>query len=301
MLILKKESGASLEQVIYVDVLVVLNYIINWFLLKSAARLCGQRIKGIKAIIAALVGAMASLIIFVPDMNVFFWLVFKIAVSLIMAAIAFKYNDTAGLIKLWFIFFNVSLVFAGFMYAVYSSMGDMVLWYNGIVYFDISPITLVVCSCVAYTLIWIFDKLYTKFNAKPDDLKIIISHRGKKVTLNGIQDTGNRLCEPFSGLPVIVCGLETLLPLIPIEWIEWVCCTVAGRGGAKGVPSGCRLVSFRGIGANGMLPAFKPDNITVTTSSGAKYYPEAFIALSDSLSNGKYSAVVNPEVFKVSI
>lgn len=289
-----------MERVIYADVLIAVNYIINWLLLKGAARLAGQPVKGLRLVLSAAFGAATALLIFVPEMNALMWVAAKVGISLLMAAIAFRFQSWNGLLKLWFVFLNVSLIFAGFTYALYTSLEEQMLWYNGVVYFDISPVTLVACAAFAYGVLWLFDFIFSKAKVRGEALVLIVRMNGKSLILPAIEDTGNSLREPFSGLPVVVCSLSDALPVLPDQWLGWVCNVIAGKSSTTGIPSGCRIISYRGVGSSGLLPAFRPDSLQIKKGEQL-YHCNGYLALSDSLGKGEYHAVVNPQIIRMTV
>lgn len=78
-------------------------------------------------------------------------------------------------------------------------------------------------------------------------LNVCISHRGKQVQLCALLDTGNRLTEPLSGLPVLIAQAYSISKLVP--------------------RSAERLVAYGGIGGGGVLECFLPDALTVSDGS----------------------------------
>ncbi len=288
-----------MEQVIYADVLLALNYIVNWLLLKSTARLAGQPAKGVRLFFAALVGAVFSLLIFLPPLPALAWLLAKAGVSLLMAAIAFRVHTLSGLGKVWFLFLSVSLVFAGLMLALYQTMGDLLLWSNGIVYFDISPLTLAASALAAYLLLWGFDRIFLPNKKRGRLYRLTITYQGKHICVSAMEDTGNNLREPFSGLPVVVCNLEAALPLLPSHMLEWFCSTASHSHLSGLMPEGCRIISYSTVGSKGLLPALKPDSMQLELPDGYIHHCDGYLALTESLGKGSCSAVFNPLLVKL--
>ena len=84
----------------------------------------------------------------------------------------------------------------------------------------------------------------------------VVEQGGKTQTLLARGDTGNSLREPFSGLPVIVCRREKLQSLAPRSCFP-------GRRGSSSPGAGLRLVPFESLGGKGLLPAFRPERVTL--------------------------------------
>ena len=122
---------------------------------------------------------------------------------------------------------------------------------NGTVYLDISPLLLVLLTCAAYSVLYLFDRLFQK--REPDILfsTVCLTHGGKSVRLFAKTDTGMTLREPFSGLPVILIHKSVVKDLLPPNF------------GTADCPLPFRLIPFSSVGGTGVLPAFSPDAVTV--------------------------------------
>lgn len=90
-------------------------------------------------------------------------------------------------------------------------------------------------------------------------ISIVIKKRS--VRLRALIDTGNRLHEPISGLPVIIVEeklIETMLP-----------------------ETGYRHVAYGALGGNGTLRCFRPDEIWIAEGKHRKRAPNAWIGISE--------------------
>ena len=75
---------------VYADVLVVVNYIVNLLLLLASAKLLGVVTCRWRLCAGALVGALGSLVIFLPYVGMWFQALYKILLALAMAAAAVR-------------------------------------------------------------------------------------------------------------------------------------------------------------------------------------------------------------------
>ena len=87
------------------------------------------------------------------------------------------------------------------------------------------------------------------------DAYICAEASGNCVHMSGIIDTGNRLREPLSGLPVIVAAHSAILPLLPYGFMPDAPETHLHRG--------FRMVSYGGLGGCGCLGCFIPDRLSL--------------------------------------
>ena len=82
-------------------------------------------------------------------------------------------------------------------------------------------------------------------------------------------DTGNRLHEPLSGLPVLIAEARLLRPLLPPEY----------SAASKAMPAGWRAVAYGALGGAGRLPCFLPDALYVDAGQGFVPAPDVWIAV----------------------
>ncbi len=116
------------------------------------------------------------------------------------------------------------------MFAIYMFTEiDIMLYNNGIVYFDIDITFLVICSVIAYIVITLIAKLTDKKAPKAKEYYIKIQTDKKTVFCQSLMDTGNNLREPFSYFPVIMmdktmfCELfddKDKIRLIPVSTVS---------------------------------------------------------------------------------
>lgn len=288
---------------IYVDVLLVLNYVINMLLIVCTAKLTGRRPKRRRIVAAALFGSASALTIFLPFFGFFVEFFLKLAVAAAIVLIAFPYIDLRSYAKQLFVFFACSFFFGGVMLGVWIafSPGGM-LYYNGVVYFDISSVTLIGTSAIAYGVLVLANRFARAGRVKTAIYDTSVYYRGGSVALRGLVDTGNSLYEPFSDLPVMVCRLESIAPLLPQGVADAI-----RRGehleanfGSYHFPM--RLVPFGNVGDNGMVPAFRPDKVLLHGDDGQYRVENVYVAITTQPIGGAgYNALLNPDFISIRI
>ena len=73
---------------------------------------------------------------------------------------------------------------------------------NGVVYFNISPVMLIVSTIVSYIIIETINRLLERKENKNFVCDVVIAIGGKEIKVRSKIDTGNSLKEPFSNLPL---------------------------------------------------------------------------------------------------
>lgn len=158
----------------------------------------------VRILLGAIVGGLSSLLLFLDDLGIIMTLL-KVLSAVMMSIITFGIKPIKRLIKATFWLFAICFIFGGTMFAIYMFTEiDIMLYNNGIVYFDIDITFLVICSVIAYIVITLITKITDKKAPKAKEYYIKIQTDKKTVSCQSLMDTGNNLREPFSNFPVIM-------------------------------------------------------------------------------------------------
>jgi stage II sporulation protein GA (sporulation sigma-E factor processing peptidase) len=285
-----------METGVYVDVLLVINYVVNGMLIACTAKLSGRRPRGRRIVAAALIGSVSSLAIFLPFLGFFPTILLKIAVSAVMVFTAFSWMTYRVFLREWFLFFAVTFCFAGIMLGLWMALRPSgMLYYNGVVYFDISSLTLLVTTVAAYAVMEMIHRFIRAGRIKEHIYRAQITLGEKSVTMRGLVDTGNSLREPFSGMPVILCALETVAPLLPGQATEALLRGDFEQGKDCGLP--LRGIPYSGVDGGGLLPAFRADGLLLTGEGESRRVERVYIAISRGPIGGdQYDAILHPDL-----
>ena len=251
---------------VYVDVLLVINYIVNMLLLSCYSKFAGRRLKRWRIVAAALLGAFGSLSIFLPSLGFLFELVYKLVLSAAMILLAAKPESPGRFFMDWLLFFITGFLFAGAMLALWMFVrpGGM-LYYNGIVYFNISAAGLLMATATAYFIGGIFWRISKKGRIPQQKYNLTLQLGERKATVQAVVDTGNNLYEPFSGSPVVICSMQSLLPLFSAEVADAISSLNFEYAAKLGI--NFRFIPYKVVGGGGMLPAFRPEKALLEQGS----------------------------------
>ena len=142
---------------VYADVLFVLNLIIDYFLLRLTAGMLKRDISLWRMLLGATLGAITSLYIFLPQLNPITETVVRIIFCLIISFSAFGFRSKKSFFRATGLFIAVTFGYGGAMTAIwYIFKPDGMIINNSVVYFNISPLFLIVFSVIAYFIILLF-------------------------------------------------------------------------------------------------------------------------------------------------
>lgn len=272
---------------VYADVLVALNLLVNYFLLLVSDKILKTDTKIWRLILSAFVGAVSSLYIFLPQMSFFLEIGFKISVCIIMSLIAFIPKRPKQFLRAVGVLFLITCSYAGVMMAVWHIFkpNGMVI-YNSVVYFNISPIVLVVSSSVAY-FAFIFLRYVFKLSSQTaETCSIRIELGEKKIDLKAIIDTGNSITDVFGESEVIITDKQEIKKLLGSK-------NLFENGDVK---PRYRAIPCSTVYGTGVLEGVRCDRAVVVNNGKTSVIKKPILAVSNTPLNDGYNAIVNPRI-----
>lgn len=248
--------------IIYVDILVVLNTLVNYFILLGVRKITRSYTKRWRLVIGALFGGVSSVLIFIENLGVVMTLL-KIVMAIMMTAITFGIKPYKHFLKKIILLFAITFIFGGVALAVYMFFDkDILIYSNGIIYFDVDMTFLTVISVISYIVITLVTKITEKKASKSREYIVTLENNGKTINCSALMDTGNSLCEPFSGYPVVMVDKDIYNKMFTDEKVRYIpVSTVSGES---------------------LVKAFRPQNLTIDNFSTNKIYiGESLTALDD--------------------
>lgn len=210
---------------IYVDILIILNFLVDFFLLLGTNRLTGYPNGIKKCILASTFGGFYAGACLIPGFYFLgngFW---RVVSLVLMGGLAFGWNQSG--LQRGAIFLILSLALGG----IAAGMNGKSFW----------------ALVGAGGMIWLLSRMGFRGSQK-EYIPIELSWNGKRISLIALRDTGNSLRDPITGEQVLVAGAdvgEKLLGLTryqlahPVETI------------ASGCISGMRLIPYTAVGQPG--------------------------------------------------
>lgn len=267
--------------IVYIDVLIIVNLYITYFLLKATARMLRTRLKTGRLIAGAVIGGVSAAAAVLP-LPVWAQIPVRCVLLAVPVLAAFGFSDIKRLLLRVFTAYAVSLILCGAVIALREFTGNAFFaQVGGFIYLDISVLTLIFATTAAYLTLSVFRRILDRTDVQKSYL-LIIKRNGKTVQLTAFSDSGNNLHDFFTGLPVIVCRLSSVSELAP-EGIE--------RSQSE-PPAGIRLIPYSTISSTGVIAAFRADEITV---DGKRI--DALIGVGENaMKNEDFDAVLNPRI-----
>lgn len=294
-----------MRQTVYLDILILLNSIINFYILFITGAMSRSRIIRIRLLIGGLLGGALSATILLPEMNDFLSFLFKALTSAIIVFISFEPQSKRVFLRRYIYYMAVNFIFAGaVLFCCFLFSTPLIYYNNSNFYFDISAPFLIVIATLTYILITVTVKRSDQPMHIQKFYDLEIRKSGETVKCTAFADTGNALKDVFTGDPIIVADYGVIDRLLPGAFRSYFVTDDAAENiDAVALTEGAeeiRLVPFSSVGGAGFLKAFRCDEIKITGDNKAYSLSHGYIAVyNGELSSGNYGAIINPEIFDV--
>ncbi len=276
--------------VVYADVLLFLNTIVNYYIVALTAKVCRVNKKWYRYVFAAFVGALFSLYIFLPKLNFILEMIIKLVCSAAVVLIGFGFENVKKFARRSVIFYLISFLYAGLMLAFWSIFkpNGMII-HNSVVYFNISPLILIVLSVIFYVVLVIFKRIYSQKTSNTACCEIEIFCEGQSVKFPAIIDTGHSVGDLFSDSEIIFVSASKAKKLFSVTDPLFLDEKMKKR---------YRAIPCKTVDGTAVLDAFRCDKAIVL--SGGKNYECHFpiVAISKHINSCDYSAIISPEILE---
>ena len=263
-----------MEYVIYGDVLVAVNFIIDLLILRLCQPLTGIRQRGPRPYLAAAAGGLCSMVIFLPSNSLLLDLFIRLALSFIVVSIAYGRQRPGVFLRLLGVFYAVSFLVAGVVVGLGFLFPGGGVYRNGMIYLDLAPPVLIGSVAAAYLFVCLFERMFHWGRGMGERYPMTARRGDRQIAFTALADTGNRLSEPFSGAPMVVLTAEKGRELLTASEDRWL-----QSGMVQGEPPpGLRVAPYHTSAGAGMLAAFRPQSLRVQVE-GRWLEVEGYLAL----------------------
>lgn len=190
--------------IVYVDIVIVENLVINFFLLLVTMQIMSIKVKYRRIFLSSSIGAIYTLSLFFSQTSFLTTFLGKLLFALLMIYIILKDKGIVTTIKGLLIFYLVSFTFCGilFMFALTQNGYDITKAFT-LQSYSIKYLLfggMVIYITMSRIIFYVKDRMV--ISNLIYDLEININDEVTKI--KGFLDTGNELVEPVTTLPVII-------------------------------------------------------------------------------------------------
>lgn len=228
--------------VVYLDVVMLLNFLVDLLLLLGTNRLAGFPAGGKRCLLAALLGAAYSGVCLLPRFYFLGNTLWRTVSLCLMASVAFGWNRSV--LRRGTVFVILSMALGG----IAVSLGE-------------GRLDQLVLSAAG---VWLLCRMGFGNSLGQTYIPITISDSGRGIRLLALRDTGNTLRDPITGEPVVVIGADAAAELtgLPVTVFS------APMEAVLQYP-GYRLIPYHGVGQPvGMLLAKRYADVQIGDRHG---------------------------------
>lgn len=243
---------------VYVDAVFVLNFAVNYLLLRGSARLGASTAGRRRCARGAALGAAYAVAVYLPHCGRLTAVPWKLLVAAGMLVLAFGWRRAT--LRLGAVFGALSLVLCGAVYAVERMRGGGLRLYRNSLLYPVSFGSLLLTATAVFGACRL---LLPRLTYAPDStVALTLELDGRRVAVTALRDSGNTLADPVSGAPVLTAEWQCAARLLPNEGLtrgDFASPTVLALRLRRYHP---RLIPYRAVGTeNGLLLAL-PCRIT---------------------------------------
>lgn len=305
--------------IVYVDMVFLSNLAVDGAVLLTTAKVRRLRPKRRRIALSAGMGAVYAAGMFAWDVPYLYSFAAKVLVSLAMVVCAFGYGSPLRLARLFGTFYLVSFATLGGVLGLTfllrqtgAPWSDMSLTPDGGMLLELPMQSVLMAVCFALS-VWLFRgaSASAERTGRLDALivNVAVTIAGEIRECRGLVDTGNRLYDPLTRVPVMMMEASLWKERLPAGWAERLRDEPADRlvaeldgDASEGYAWGdrLRLIPYRGVNGNTrLLLAIKPDSVAIGRDGApSRDYKRVLIGMDGgTLSpDGSYRAIVHPDL-----
>lgn len=223
---------------VYLDVLMLLNFLVDLLLLIGTNRLSGYAANIKRTVPAAILGGIYGGICILPELQFLSHTCWRVAVLGVMAGIAFGFSKNA--LRRGILFVLLSMALGG----IATGLADGGFW-------ALSLSALAVCGMCLYG-----------FRGRVGAEYLSVELEGLRLT--ALKDTGNTLTDPLTGQRILIVSAQVAEQLLKLDAKD-----LEDPVQAVMRVQGARLIPYQAVGKRSMLLAKRFDNVTIGKWNGS--------------------------------
>ncbi len=273
MVNLKRRVGVT-RVVIYLDIILIMNLVFNYFLLLLTNYLARAGMAFYRLLIGAMIAtSLVPIYLYFPE-SIFHTIWMKGVYSLLIILFTFGYKGLQSFCKMVSLFYFTTIAIGGGLFAVHYMMqeqigqklGSLFLYANNMNGEQVSVLLLVMgFPACSYFIKRQMDR-HVKDKINYDQMyEMWIEMYGKCIFTTGYIDSGNQLVDPLSNRPVVICDATYIREFFDEK--DWQQMEEAIRSDnvdllPEKVTKKLFIIPYQGVeGQTGFLYTLKPDRL----------------------------------------
>ena len=292
---------------VYIDIILLENLCMNYIILFATAYIMKIKISHIRIIASSSIGAVYSIMLYMQILPIYSSNFMKIILSVAMVYISYAPKTVKIAIKQLIIFYLISFAFGGCAFALLYFVKPQDIFIKNGVYIGTYPLKIALLGgIVGFIITYIAFKIIKNKATKEEMIyKLKIKINDKTVEVNALLDTGNKLKDPITLVPVIVIEKQKLYNFLPEEILENIDKIIGGDSDKLieeniKYMSKFRVIPYNSIGKqNGLMLGFKADEVKIIIDEEERTIKNTIIGIfNQSFNSQTYSALISLEIIE---
>ena len=292
---------------VYIDIILLENLCMNYIILFATAYIMKIKISHIRIIASSSIGAVYSIMLYMQILPIYSSIFMKIILSVVMVYISYAPKSVKIAIKQLIIFYLISFAFGGCAFALLYFVKPQDIFIKNGVYIGTYPLKIALLGgIVGFVITYIAFKIIKNKATKEEMIyKLKIKINDKTVEVNALLDTGNKLKDPITLVPVIVIKKKKLYNFLPEEILENIDKIIGGDSNKLieeniKYMSKFRVIPYNSIGKqNGLMLGFKADEVKIIIDEEERTIKNTIIGIfNQSFNSQTYSALISLEIIE---
>jgi len=291
-----------MKVVIYGDVVFLINFIMDFFILAILGRLVKKRAGLWRLLLGSLImAALYCLIMFIIPFHAYINIFAAEVIIMLGITAAYRPRKVKEFLKMLFLAHITAFSLGGLTMGLYYFTNISQVMSNalsfGLRHFSLK--VLLASSCLFYILVKLGVNFYkSRIVKKQICYSVTIYLENTGIGMNALLDTGNSLRDPLTNAPVIIAEYSAIKDFLP-ENIDIGGSDVEADFGS--ISHRLRIIPYSSVGKqNGMLLGFKPDKVIIEDGSKTTILENVVIGVYNFKlsSDGAYQGLLNPEILE---
>ncbi len=271
---------------VYIEYVIIDNFIIDYLLISLSLKVANVKTNKLRKILSALIGTIVAVIMPLINIDNLYLFLIKIVLAVLMCYLAGSFTSIKKYLITLASFFAFTFLSGGVIIAIfYFADVDYFQDYN-FNYDSIFPIgfTILIIYILYLLLKTLISKILKIKSINPFIRKCILVLDKKRFNVLGFIDTGNRLFDAKTGLPIIVGSKNLFLKIKGLN-------ITLKEGGD---------IQVKTATGNGKIKIYFVDKLLIYNGQNVNIYNNVMIGRADSdfYDDVKYELLLNPSLIE---
>lgn len=272
--------------VVYADILLFLNAVIDYLLLGITAAVMRCDIKLWRQVAAAFFGGLSAMYIFLDDSSFLLDLTVRSVMGFLTVLIAFGYKRRSYFLKAVLIFLFATFTLSGAVALLYSGFKIKgIVLNNTYFYVNTSPILLIVVTVIVYLVLKLFIRL-RKTSDLVQSCQLSVFFEDRQISVPALVDSGNMLTDYLTDSEIFIVDSRAFCALTGYRTVGEAC-------GQEGFQKRYRMIPVSTVNGSSVMEAIRCDRAQIAAGGKIYNYTKPVIAVWANPMNDAFEAIVS--------